>query len=108
MTVGDRDVEELVAERGIEVDHVTGYGWVQIVTSGDRQRVLGARVRTGTALVADSLRIGEQSSRDLGSDLHADHVVHGRSFSGLRTTQMCLIRSPATSNANTVTVTPSS
>ena len=31
-----------------------------------------------------------------------------RSFSGFRTTQMCLIRSPATSNANTVTVTPSS
>ena len=34
-------------------------------------------------------------------------VVQGRSFSGLRTAQMCLIRSPATSNANTVTVTPS-
>jgi O-acetylserine/cysteine efflux transporter len=33
--------------------------------------------------------------------------VQGRSFSGLRTTQMCLIRPPATSNANTVTVTPS-
>jgi hypothetical protein len=28
-------------------------------------------------------------------------------LSGLRITQMCLIRSPATSNANTVTVTPS-
>src|SRR5215813_2380389 len=34
-------------------------------------------------------------------------AVHGRSLSGLRTAQMCLIRSPATSNANTVTVTPS-
>ena len=34
-------------------------------------------------------------------------VVQGRSLSGLRTAQMCLIRSPATSNANTVTVTPS-
>jgi hypothetical protein len=34
-------------------------------------------------------------------------VVQGRSFSGLRTTQMCLIRSPATSNAKTVTVQPS-
>src|SRR5262249_28774871 len=33
--------------------------------------------------------------------------VQGRSFSGLRTTQMCLIRSPATSKANTVTMTPS-
>ena len=33
-------------------------------------------------------------------------AVQGRSFSGLRTAQMCVIRSPATSNANTVTVTP--
>src|SRR5918995_1099219 len=33
--------------------------------------------------------------------------VQGRSLSGLRTAQMCLIRSPARSNANTVTVTPS-
>jgi len=33
-------------------------------------------------------------------------VVQGRSFSGFRTAQMCLIRSPATSNATTVTVTP--
>ena len=34
-------------------------------------------------------------------------VVQGRSLSGLRTAQMCVIRSPATANANTVTVTPS-
>jgi transposase-like protein len=27
-----RDVEELLAERGIEVDHVTGYRWVQTFT----------------------------------------------------------------------------
>jgi hypothetical protein len=33
-------------------------------------------------------------------------VVQDRSFSGLRTTQMCLILSPATSNANTVRVAP--
>jgi hypothetical protein len=25
-----RDVEELLAERGVEVDHVTIYGWVQV------------------------------------------------------------------------------
>ena len=35
-------------------------------------------------------------------------VVQERSLSGLRTAQMCLIRSPARSNANTVTVTPPS
>ena len=34
-------------------------------------------------------------------------VVQGRSFSGFRTAQMCLMRSPAMSNANTVTVMPS-
>ena len=28
-----RDVEELLAERGIEVDHVTVYRWVQTFTS---------------------------------------------------------------------------
>ena len=26
--LSDRDVEELLAERGIEVDHVTSYRWV--------------------------------------------------------------------------------
>ena len=34
-------------------------------------------------------------------------VVQGRSFSGLRMAQMCLIRPPVMSNASTVTVTPS-
>jgi hypothetical protein len=34
-------------------------------------------------------------------------VVQGRSLSGLRTAQMRVIRSSATSNANTVTMTPS-
>jgi transposase-like protein len=28
-----RDVEELLAERGVEVDHVTVYRWVQTFTS---------------------------------------------------------------------------
>jgi transposase-like protein len=27
--LSDRDVEELLAERGVEVDHVTIYRWVQ-------------------------------------------------------------------------------
>ena len=29
-----RDVEELLAERGVEVDHVTIYRWVQTFTPG--------------------------------------------------------------------------
>ena len=33
-----RDVEELLAERGIEVDHVTVYRWVQTFTLGVHRR----------------------------------------------------------------------
>ena len=33
-----RDVEELLAERGIEVDHVTIYCWVQRFTPGADRR----------------------------------------------------------------------
>jgi transposase-like protein len=32
-SLSSRDVEELLAERGIEVDHVTIYRWVQRFTS---------------------------------------------------------------------------
>src|SRR6185369_10063815 len=42
----------------------------------------------------------------IGADTH-QLAAQERSLSGLRTTQMCLIRSPATSNANTVTMRPS-
>jgi transposase, IS6 family len=33
-----RDVEELLAERGITVDHVTVYRWVQRSPTADRRR----------------------------------------------------------------------
>jgi transposase-like protein len=33
-----RDVEELLAERGVEVDHVTVYRWVQRFTPATRRR----------------------------------------------------------------------
>jgi transposase, IS6 family len=33
-----RDVEELLAERGVEVDHVTVYRWVQRFTPAVRRR----------------------------------------------------------------------
>src|SRR5690242_21645094 len=44
-----RDVEELLAERGIEVDHMTLYRWVQRVTpllpemAGPARHAVGAR-----------------------------------------------------------------
>jgi transposase-like protein len=31
-----RDVEELMAERGITVDHVSGYRWVSVHSAADR------------------------------------------------------------------------
>jgi hypothetical protein len=34
--LSDRDVEELLAERGIAVDHVTAYRWVQRFTPAVR------------------------------------------------------------------------
>jgi len=38
-----RDVEELLAERGIEADHVTVYRWVQRFTPpGPRRRAIAA------------------------------------------------------------------
>ena len=42
-----RDVEELLVERGIEVDHVTVYRWVQRVhtAAGRRRPVLPPRTR---------------------------------------------------------------
>ena len=51
--------------------------------------------------------IGMAGRRGPWPDDTRQPVAQGRSFSGLRITQMCLILSPATSNANTVTVRPS-
>jgi len=42
-----RDVEELLAERGIEVDHVTVYRWVQTFTSEFIDAARPARHATG-------------------------------------------------------------
>jgi len=36
--LSDRDDEELLRERGIEVDHVTIYRWVQTLYSGVHRR----------------------------------------------------------------------
>ena len=44
-----RDVEELLAERGIEVDHVTVYRWVQRFTPSLLTRPGRAAARSETA-----------------------------------------------------------
>jgi transposase-like protein len=40
-----RDLEELLAERGVEVDHVTAYRWVQWFTPPVRRRCPTAPAR---------------------------------------------------------------
>jgi hypothetical protein len=48
-----RDVEELLAERGITLDHVTVYRWVQRFTCGVEHKVrLAQRIHTPAAHVA--------------------------------------------------------
>ncbi len=49
-----RDVEELLAERGIEVDHVTVYRWVQTFTPSSS--TLLARPGTRRAIGGSSMR----------------------------------------------------
>ena len=46
-----RDVEELLAERGIEVDHVTVYRWVQTFTPRVHRRRAAGTPRHGRSLV---------------------------------------------------------
>ena len=48
-----RDVEELLAERGIEVDHVTVYRWVQTFTSEFINSARPARHATGDRWFVD-------------------------------------------------------
>ncbi len=52
--LSDRDVEELLAERGITVDHVTVYRWVQTFTP---EFIDAARpVRHATGIGGSSMR----------------------------------------------------
>ena len=51
-----RDVEELLAERGIEVDHVTVYRWVQRFTSEFIDSARHARHATGDRWFVDEVR----------------------------------------------------
>jgi hypothetical protein len=70
-----RDVEELLAERGIEVDHVTVYRWVQRFT----------------LLLVDAARpcrhasvIGGSSMKHISKSLAAGFIYIGRSTSMVR------------------------
>src|SRR5215475_6059493 len=88
----------LAGRPAAENDHVV------VAHAGSFVPACPSLLRSSVVLIAASPGNHVRDDRNPGS---AQPVVQGRSFSGLRTTQMCLIRSPATSNANTVTMTPS-
>jgi hypothetical protein len=60
-----RDVEELPAERGVEVDHVTTYRWVQTFTPPFIDAARPARRRAGDRWFLDET----YDRRRIGSDL---------------------------------------
>jgi hypothetical protein len=53
LRLSHRDVEELLAERGIKVDHVTIYRWVQVFTSEFIDAARAARHATGDRWFVD-------------------------------------------------------
>ena len=63
-----RDVEELLAERGIDVDHVTVYQWVQRFTPLFADGVPG-RDRARLAAPAPLRRRGDAPGRDVPARL---------------------------------------
>jgi transposase-like protein len=54
-----RDVEELLAERGIEVDHVTIYRWVRTFTPEFIDAARPARHSSGDRWFVDEVRLGQ-------------------------------------------------
>jgi O-acetylserine/cysteine efflux transporter len=102
---GQSRVSAEVAGAFVNIEPLVG---AIVGTVAFRDPVGFAQVAGGVAIVAgiglSSLPLG---ARSRGRPDARQPLVQSRSFSGLRTTQMCLIWPSATSNANTVTVTPS-
>ncbi len=76
--LSDRDVEELLAERGIEVDHVTVYRWVQTFTSVFIDAARSARHVPGSRWFVDEVRHEALWIRVGVRDLHRRAVAAGR------------------------------
>src|SRR5712692_192844 len=81
-----RDVEELLAERGVEVDHVTIYRWVQRFTP-----LLVEAARPSRHAVGDRWLVGETYVKVAGSGA----TCTGRSTSSARLST-CLCRHDGT------------
>jgi len=73
-----RDVEELLAERGITVDHVTVYRWVQTFTSEFIEVARPARHSTGDRWFVDEVRHEALWIRVGVRDLRRRAVAAGR------------------------------
>jgi len=73
-----RDVEELLAERGITVDHVTVYRWVQTFTPEFVEAARPARHATGDRWFVDEVRHEALWIRVGVRDLHRRAVAAGR------------------------------
>ena len=77
-----RDVEELLAERGVEVDHVTVYRWVQTFTPEFIDAARPARHATGDRWFVDEVRHEALWNRVGVRDLHRRAVAAGRVEAG--------------------------
>lgn len=73
-----RDVEELLAERGVVVDHVTVYRWVQTFTSEFIDAARPSRHATGDRWFVDEVRHEALWIRVGVRDLHRRAVAAGR------------------------------
>ena len=73
-----RDVEELLAERGIEVDHVTVYRWVQRFTPLFADAARPLRHAAGDRWFVDEVRHEALRIRVGVRDLHRRAVAAGR------------------------------
>jgi transposase-like protein len=73
-----RDVEELLAERGIEVDHVTIYRWVQTFTAEFIDAARPARHAAGDRWFVDEVRHEALWIRVGVRDLHRRAVAAER------------------------------
>jgi hypothetical protein len=66
-----RDVEELLAERGVTVDHVTVYRWVQRFTFADLAAGFGVGTATARRYVTETVRLLAARAPKLGPALRA-------------------------------------
>jgi transposase-like protein len=72
------DIEELLAERGITVDHVTVYRWVQTFTTEFIDAARPARHAAGDRWFVDEVRHEAPRIRVGVRDLHRRAVAAGR------------------------------